>query len=190
VLVARDEPGLYRYLCEALARDPHTTVLVDRRGPGRGTPPDAIERRKPVTFRRDLTLHLVIVVRQERTCEAIRGRSSMNNVEVEVASDRERVERWVEDSQYVIGRLIPGLAEDCDRWRAKTEAAEQEIDRLRTEIGALRRELADRETEKQYVRAESAAIADAFAKAMDHIAQMQQPLHEIQSRLQTLHPTP
>ena len=93
----------------------------------------------------------------------------MGNGEVEIGSDRERVERWVEDSQYVIGRLIPGLLEDRDRWRAKTESAEQEIDRL---------------------RAEQAAIADAFAKAMEHLAQMQQPLHEVLSRLQSLQPAP
>ena len=114
----------------------------------------------------------------------------MGNGEVEIGSDRERVERWVEDSQYVIGRLIPGLLEDRDRWRAKTESAEQEIDRLRAEIGAMRRDLAEREAEKHYVRAEQAAIADAFAKAMEHLAQMQQPLHEVLSRLQSLQPAP
>lgn len=186
VVVARGETGLHRYLSTALARDPHTVVVVDRRDTAAGAPPKGIERRQPVTFRRDLSVHLVIVVREERTFTP-RG-EAMNNGEVEIASDRERVERWVEDSQYVIGRLIPGLLEDRDRWRTKTEAAEQEIDRLRAEIGAMRREIAEREAEKQYVRAEQAAMADAFTKAMDHMAQMQQPLHEVLSRLQSLQP--
>ncbi|MBI1734729.1 MAG: hypothetical protein HYR51_06090 [Candidatus Rokubacteria bacterium] len=187
VVVARGETGLHRYLSTALARDPHTVVLVDRRATAAGAPPHGSERRKPVTFRRDLSVHLVIVVREERTSTP-RKRGPMNNGEVEIGSDRERVERWVEDSQYVIGRLIPGLLEDRDRWRTKTEAAEQEIDRLRAEIGAMRREITEREAEKQYVRAEQAAMADAFNKAMDHIAQMQQPLHEVLSRLQSLQP--
>jgi hypothetical protein len=186
VIVARGEPGLYQYLRAALARDPHTTVLLNRRAAA-GPPPEGVERRKPVTFRRDLTVHLVTVVREERTSTP-RERAPMNSGEVEIASDRERVERWVEDSQYVIGRLIPGLLEDRDRWRTKMEAAEQEIDRLRAEVGAMRREIGEREAEKQYVRAEQAAMADALTKAMDHVAQMQQPLHELVSRLSSLQP--
>ena len=185
VIVARGEPGLYQYLTAALSRDPHTTVLMNRRAAA-GSPPKGIERRKPVTFRRDLSVHLVTVVREERTFTP-REKASMNNGE-EIASDRERVERWVEDSQYVIGRLIPVLLEDRDRWRAKMEVAEQEMDRLRAEVGAMRRDIAEREAEKQYVRAEQSAMADALTKAMDHVAQLQQPLHEIVARLSSLQP--
>jgi hypothetical protein len=186
VVVARGQDGLCRYLGAALARDPHTTVVLDRRSATAGRPPGGAERRKPVTFRRDLSVHLVIVAREEPTSTA-RG-TRMSNGEVEIGSDRERVERWVEDSQYVVGRLIPALLEDRDRWRTKTEAAEGEIDRLRAEIGAMRRDIAEREAEKQYVRAEQLAIAEAFTKAMEHMAQMQQPLHEVFARLQSLQP--
>jgi hypothetical protein len=186
VIVASREVRLYEHLRLAFARDPRTVVLLDRRRTA-GTPPaGSVQRRKRVTFRRDLGLHFVIVVPEESTNE--RGEGQMNSGEVMVVDDRERVERWVEDSQYVIGRLIPGLLQDRDRWRTKAEAAEQEIDRLRSEVAAVRKEIAEREAERQLVRAEQAVIAEAFGRAMEHLTHMQQPLTDIVKRLQSLQP--
>jgi len=187
VIVASREVRLYRHLSAALANDAQTAVLIDRRRADAGPPAGLPERRRPVAFDRDPRFHLAVVVREERT--STQGREEhVNNGEVVVAGDRERVERWVEDSQYVIGRLIPGLLEDRDRWRTKAETAEQEIDRLRLEIATLRKEITERESERQYVRGEQAAMAEAFSRAMEHLAQMQQPLNDVRHRLSSMEP--
>lgn len=101
--------------------------------------------------------------------------------------DRERVDRWIEESQYFIGRLIPGLLDDRDRLRGKTEASEQETERLRAEVGELRREVAQLRSEREGFRNEQVAIAEAFARAMDHLNQVQQPLTEVLHRLAPEH---
>lgn len=187
VVVARGERGLYRHLRIALANDAKTTVLLDRRRADAGPPRGVAERRRPVPFRQDPRLHFAVVIRDDAPPPP-GGEDNVNNGEVVVVNDRERVERWVEDSQYVIGRLIPGLLEDRDRWRAKAEAAEQEIDSVRLEMAAMRKEIAERESERQYLRGEQAAVAEAFNRAMEHLTQMQQPLKDVLHRLHAMEP--
>ena len=68
---------------------------------------------------------------------------------MEGLEDRQRVDRWIEESQYLIGRLIPSILDDRERLRGKLEAAEQECVRLRQEIGELRKEVADLQSETQ-----------------------------------------
>jgi hypothetical protein len=68
---------------------------------------------------------------------------------MEGLEDRQRVDRWIEESQYLIGRMIPGILDDRERLRGKLEAAEQECVRLRQEIGELRKEVADLQSETQ-----------------------------------------
>jgi hypothetical protein len=201
VIVAARETRLYEHLRTTLARDTKTVVVLDRRC-GRSSSV-VVERRKPVTHRLDLGLHPVIVAREEapmtfggtapaparaETANPWRGGGTMNNGEVIVVDDRQRIERWAEDSQYVIGRMIPSLLEERDRWRGKAEAADQEIDRLRLELGALRKDVAELRAEREFVRTEQAAISDAFTKAMEHLAQLQQPLGDVLHRLQSMQP--
>lgn len=108
----------------------------------------------------------------------------MSHVEMGVADDRPRVDRWIEDSQYVIGRLIPGLLDDRDRWRAKAQAADEEIERLRRELGDARRDVVQLETEKREWHGEHAAIAEAFNRAMEHLTHLREPLGELAKRLE------
>jgi hypothetical protein len=166
VVVARTESRLHQHLAAALGQDPKIVLVRDRRRAAGGPPAGLVERRRPLTSRRDLRFRLVIVVPEERT-PSQGGVPVMNNGDAGVPDDRQRVERWVEDSQYVIGRLIPGLLEDRDRWRSKAEAAEQEIDRLRAEIVVMRREI---------------------GRAMEHLTQMQQPLNDVLLRLGSMPP--
>ena len=111
----------------------------------------------------------------------------MSQGDMGAGDDRQRVDRWIEESQYLIGRLIPGLLDDRDRLRAKSEAADQEIERLRIEIGELRREIAELRTERDSYRNDHAAIAEAVARVMDYLGQAQQPLSEILQRAQPSH---
>ena len=200
VIVRRDQTAVYDYLFERLGRDPKSVVIVDRRREERRRHAESRQperrvaaRRRPPTFWTDLRFRFVIVTREREPCVTAEDQvgtgaqhwkgEAMSNGEMGAGGDRQRVDRWIEESQYVIGRLIPGLLDDRDRLRNKAEVAEQETERLRQEIGELRREIGELHSEKQYVKSEQAAIAEAFHRAMDHLSQMHQPLNEVLQRL-------
>jgi hypothetical protein len=190
LIIGSRETRLYRHLQAALATDSKTVVLMDRRRTDTGAPTGVAERRQRTIVRRHLRFDLlesvyVDIVRTE-VVRTPRLEEHVNNGELATIDERERVERWVEDRQYVIGRLIPGLLEDRERWRAKAEAAEQESDQLRFEITALRKEVALRESERQHIGSEQVAIAEAFRRAMEHLTQLQQPLNDVAHRLHSL----
>jgi predicted nuclease with TOPRIM domain len=107
---------------------------------------------------------------------------------MEGLEDRQRVDRWIEESQYLIGRMIPGLLDDRDRLKGKIEASEHECARLRQEIGELRKELSDLQSETQFFRTEHAAMADALREVIEHVGQIQKPLNEVYRRLQVAQP--
>lgn len=104
------------------------------------------------------------------------------------AEDRQRISQWINESQYVIGRVIPGLLDDRDRLRGKLEATEQDSERLRQEIGGLRKEISDLQSETQYFRNEHAAIGETLNKVLDHMGQAQKPLSDAYRRLQVSQP--
>jgi uncharacterized coiled-coil DUF342 family protein len=85
----------------------------------------------------------------------------------QMQDERQRVDRWLEESQYLIGRLIPAYLEDRDRVRTRMESADQECDRLRQEVGELRRELGILQAEVQYYRGEHQAAQCTARGAAD-----------------------
>ncbi len=107
---------------------------------------------------------------------------------MEGLEDRQRVDRWIEESQYLIGRMIPGLLDDRERLRGKIETSEQECARLRQEIGELRKEVSDLQSETQFFRTEHVAMADALREVIDHVSQIQKPLNDVFRRLQVTQP--
>jgi septal ring factor EnvC (AmiA/AmiB activator) len=58
---------------------------------------------------------------------------------------RERFARWIEDTKELCG-LLPALLDHDQALTAKTDQAEQESERLRRELGELRKELAEAKT--------------------------------------------
>ncbi len=103
---------------------------------------------------------------------------------MEGIEDRQRIDRWIEESQYLIGRVVPGLLDDRERLKGRVEATEQECERLRQEIAELRKEISDLQSETQYFRNERAAIAEALGVVLEHVGDIQKPLHEACRRLQ------
>jgi chromosome segregation ATPase len=104
---------------------------------------------------------------------------------------RHQVERWIEESQYLLGRVIPSVFDDHQRLRDRLAASEADADRLRQEVAALRREIHDLQSElgalrAQYeqVRGDQHAVAEALGRAIHHFTQMMQPLNEMAARLQ------
>jgi predicted nucleic acid-binding Zn-ribbon protein len=106
--------------------------------------------------------------------------------ETETVEDRQRLERWLDDGQYMLGRVVPSLVEERDRLKLRAEAAEDEIARLRHEILDLRKVITDLNGEGQYMRQEQAAIAETVGVLMGQLAELQRPLHDVHRRIQTV----
>ena len=183
VIVERQETVLCDFLRRQFAGDAQVRVFTDRRrdrrrrdAGGRGFCwiVDAHNSEDgPVTARHT----------PDATSRADERRRCMEGLE-----DRQRVDRWVEESQYLIGRMIPGLLDDRERLRGKVEAAEQECARLRQEINELRKEIGDLQGETQFFRTEHVAMAEALREVIDHVGQVQKPLTEVFRRLQVTQP--
>jgi len=194
VIVPASDRSLYEYLRLRFARDPKTEVLIDRR---REQPPagawDGPERRTSRRVTEGLSLHRVVVVRKAPESPAIptvhltarEAKEAVSMQDADILNDRQRVDRWLEESQYLIGRLIPGFLDDRERLKAKVDSAEQDAERLRTEAAELRKEIAGLQSEVQYYRSEQAAAADALAGIMDHLSQLQKPASDLYRRLQS-----
>jgi hypothetical protein len=191
VIVRRDQLSLHGYLLKTLAPDPHVTVLVDRRcrQPVRRA---RAERRRRVGLQHDLEFRWVVVRRvvhpvpgspSGKPDYARGGADDMSMVEGDVIEHRQRVERWTEEGQYLMGRVIPTFLADHERLRQKTEGLEQECERLQQELGDLRRVIGDLQSDNQQFRTEQAAIAEAFGRAMGHMSQMLQPMNEVLHKL-------
>lgn len=110
-------------------------------------------------------------------------RASMEGIE-----DRQRVDRWLEESQYLMGRIIPGYLDDRDRVRGRLEAVEQDNERLKNELVEARREIAELRGELEFHRAERTSLADAFNTVVEHLAALQKPVNDIARRLHSAQP--
>jgi hypothetical protein len=194
VVVAASEEGLYRYLKTRFDADARTQVILDRRrrepmGPGPADRPVAERRRShPVEIlssQRVAVLRLTATVQEDRARvnepAGREGRVSMERIEG--LEDRQRVDRWLEESQYLIGRLVPAYLEDRDRTRARLDVVEQDNERLRVELAEARREVAELRGDLEFHRSERASVADSFGAIVEHLAALQKPASDISRRL-------
>ena len=108
----------------------------------------------------------------------------MSEIDLE---DRQRVDRWLEESQYLLGRLIPGYLDERERLKTRLAGSEADCDRLRHELEGLRREVASLVAELQHHRNEQAATAEAFSAVLGQLSDLQKPLNEVHRRLQSVH---
>lgn len=107
--------------------------------------------------------------------------------DADVLNERQRIDRWLEESQYLTGRLIPTFLDDRERLKAKVDVLESEAERLRAELNEARRDLSQMQGEVQFYKNEHAAMAETFAGIMDQFGQMQRPLSDVYRRLQAPH---
>lgn len=195
VVVAASEEGLYHYLQARFAADAGTHVILDRRR--RNTPAGPAHR--PATERRAAhsvelrSFQRVAVIRL--TGGAIvhepAGKGGAASMEgMEGLENRQRVDRWLEESQYLIGRLVPAYIEDRDRIRGRLELVEQDNERLRTELAEARRALAELRGELEFHRADRAGVAETFGAIVEHLGALQKPVNDISRRLHALPSTP
>jgi hypothetical protein len=181
VIVPATEPALFEYLEYRFKGDPATSVLVERRKMWRPSP------RAVVLFHGVIVVRLGTVMQPLTRSVPLRlddRRQTMSEVDLE---DRQRLDRWLEESQYLLGRLIPGYLDDRERLKMRLVGAEADGDRLRHELEGLRREVASLVAELQHHRNEQAATAEAFAAVLGQLSDLQKPLTEVHRRLQSVH---
>ena len=112
---------------------------------------------------------------------------SIEELELE-AESRQRVDRWIEESQYLLGRIVPGIIEDRQRQRSRAEAAENACEQFRQETSELRRAISELQGEVQALRTERAEIGHAASAALDHLHQAIHPITEIHQKVQRRNP--
>ena len=163
VIVARDQPDLFRYLTHQCDGDPLVSVVLGDTGDRL-----VVVEHYPPPLREDLT--------------------TMS--ESESVENRQRLEQWLEDGQFMMGRVVPALVEERDRLRARAEAAEEDCARMRQELNELHKIITDLHSERQYIRQEHSVISDTIGTLLAQIGDLQRPLHDVQRRLQSvgLHP--
>jgi hypothetical protein len=192
VVVAASEEALYHYLKQRFAPDTSTHVILDRRRRSDATAP---ERRRALAAH-NLSIRRVAVIRltdEPRmggamvTETAGQGRTVM--VGMEGLEDRQRVDRWLEESQYLIGRMIPAYLDDRDRVRGRLEASEHDNERLRGELTDARREIAELRAELEFLRAERNSVSDSFSTIVEHLTALQKPINEVSRHLNTGQPS-
>ena len=199
VVVAASEPSLFHYLKQRFEPDPSTCVILDRRRrPAPGSPVDrpVIERRRPHTAE-ILSSQRVVVIRltddpmvsrpEVNDTAGQRGRESMEGMEG--LEDRQRVDRWLEESQYLIGRKIPAYLDYRDRVRGRLETSEHDNERLRGEVSEARREIAELRAELEFLRSQRASVAESFNTIVEHLTALQKPVNDISRHLHSVQPT-
>jgi len=198
VVVAASEEGLYRYLKTRFDADAGTQVILDRRRPGHLGPGPAdrpvAERRRPhpvgiLSSPRVVVLRLTATAQEDRArVNEPAGREGESMEGIEGLEDRQRVNRWLEESQYLIGRLVPAYLDDRDRVRSRLDVVEQDNERLRMELAEARREVAELRGDLEFHRSERASVADSFGAIVEHLAALQKPAHDISRRLHNAPP--
>ncbi len=190
IVVDPADESLYHHLLARFDGDPRTRVILERRrraDTADGSPvPRDVERRASAPYQRFAFGAAVIrLTGGPRTTETIahepagrRRPPAMEGIE-----DRQRVDRWLEESQYLIGRMIPAYLDDRDRLRARLETVEEDNARLRAELADARREIAQLCNEVDFYRGERTRVGENFRAIMEHLTALQGPVNEVASRL-------
>jgi hypothetical protein len=193
-VVAATEEGLYRYLKARFDADAGAQVILDRRRRGSGLlgvdDRQAAERRRSqsgeiLASQRVAVIRLTAAAGEDQSMvnepAGTGGTASMEGIEG--FEDRQRVDRWLEESQYLIGRIVPNYLDDRDRVRARLDVVEQDNERLRTELGEARREIAELRGDIEFHRTERAGVVDSFGAILEHLAALQKPVNDVSRRL-------
>ncbi len=106
----------------------------------------------------------------------------MNADELEVDA-RERLDRWIHESQQLLEGAIPGIMEDRQRQQGRVEAAERTYDHLRVEADDLRRELRGLDSAVRTLKGELVEMSRAAAVLADHLHQALVPLTTINQKV-------
>ena len=196
IVVATSDQVLYRDLKVRFSGDTRTRVILDRRRPPDTTDAAdalAIERRRTrPTHVSSLGVAVIRLTEDHPVTEPPHHEPAGRRARmegIEGFGDRQRVDRWLEESQYLIGRMIPSYLDDRERVRARLETVEGDNERLRIELADARRHIAELGVDLELLRAERARIGDNFHAIVEHLTALQGPVGDIASRLHASQPS-
>lgn len=92
---------------------------------------------------------------------------------MEAVESRERVARWIEEGQYVVGRVIPGLLDQHERLRGTAELAERECMKLREEINELGKQIGWLQSENRHLLQERVDAVEKINEFRKHVGWLQ-----------------
>lgn len=182
-IVARDRPDVLRAAQERFAYDETILILTDRRQGERRRRAEAYEpdrrrgdRRRPVKFWEDLNVRPCLVVpvqvptvgggaTSEDSAAPDRREMRITESGIEDAEARQRLDRWRQEGQYLLGDVIPRLLDEHERLRARAETAAQECEQLRAENDVLRAQRASLKGSLEEVR----RLLEPMARALQGI---------------------
>ena len=104
--------------------------------------------------------------------------------ELDADDTRQRVDQWMQEGQYLLGRVIPELLDQRDRLRGRADLAEQDRDKLRQELSVLQEEMTSLREENQRFRGEQKEAAQALGAVVEHVQQTLQPITDLLLKLQ------
>ena len=195
IVVAASDEALFRDLEARFAGDARTRVVLDRRARAAAADvlaaPSAVERRlTPPTQISSLGVAVLRLADDPPTMgstvhEPAGTGARMTMEGIEGLDDRPRVDRWLEESQYLLGRMIPAYLDDRERVRARLETVERDNERLRIELADARREMAELRADLELHRIERTRIAESYHLVVEHLNALQTPINDISSRLQS-----
>ena len=191
VVVPTDDP-LYHYLTAQFRGDPFTQVILDRRrrvhGPDGSAGPPEVERRlsHPTFSSLGFTVIRLTGDRLAKETHVHESAGRSPRATMEGIEDRQRLDRWLEESQYLIGRMLPAYLDDRERLRGRVQALDQDNERLKLELADARREIAALRSDLEFHHGERARIAESFHAIVDQLTAIQGPVSDISARLQPL----
>jgi hypothetical protein len=178
IIVARRRPDLLPVVQRHFRRDPGVEVILDRRRELREDSADdgpVAPGRRRYDYWADVRFHdVVLAVRADRPRDVPR-REAGEDVMVP-SEDEERLRRWIDEGQFILGHVIPGALQAWERQRSRAEAAEEESRKLGDEVGRLREDV-------ESMRREWAEVRLGLQTILGHLAQAMAPLAEVAERL-------
>jgi hypothetical protein len=189
VVIGRHEPAVYARVSEQFLDDPGVRVILDRRKGERRRQAQLFwgerrrgDRRRPPEYWNDTLYQPVVVVATGQTGEALGAAAApaqpalpeetLMDITDPVAETRRQIDQWTRDSQDILGRVIPGLVEQCVTLARRAESAEGSSVRLNREMEDLQGEVTKLRSEIDRLRRERVEMAEAVERGVSDMARL------------------
>lgn len=82
------------------------------------------------------------------------------------------IEQWLREGQYIVGRLIPSLLQECETLRTRAKVAEEHSQRLSAEFAEVKGEVLKLQGEIDHVKLMRAKMVEAIETCITEIGRL------------------